>query len=153
MARDDTMVLITETGGLLMYRLRITIFGLLAWMCVTVAAQTVEEVVPQTGDRQFGIVKASTFYRDATGKVEKIESVFTNEAAQKYGFYRQTTVYSDGNPASFEMYQIDEVVNNSGVVKRIDYVDKDDNTTQVLLEFTDGSIYSLQQQSLKAIEV
>ena len=130
---------------------KIAVLFLLA--CAQLAlAQSVREIVPRPGDRDYGNYVKHVVYYGASGTVEKVDSYLTAELAAKMGYDRQLTVYREGIEYSFEMFQTGETLGRTGLERRIDYVDAKDRLERVELVFAAGRRYSLEGEALKVLK-
>lgn len=129
---------------------KIAVLVLLA--CAQLAlAQTVQEIVPRPGDRDYRNYTKLLVYYGASGAVEKVDSYLTAELAAKMGYDRQLTVYRDGVEYSFEMFQTEETLGRTGLERRIDYVDAKDRLERVELFFESGRLYAFEGEGLKVL--
>ena len=130
---------------------KIAVLALLAWAQLAMA-QSVREIVPRPGDRDYDNYTKLVVYYGASGVVEKVDSYLTAGLAAKMGYDRQLTVYRDGVEYSFEMFQTGETLARTGLERRIDYVDAKDRLERVELFFAGGRRYSLEGEELKVLK-
>ena len=116
-----------------------------------VLAQSVREIVPHPGDRNYGSYAKLLVYYDEAGVVAKVDSYLAAELAAKMGYDRQLTIYKDGIEYSFEMFQTAETLGRTGLERRIDYVDAKDRLERVDLSFASGRLYALEGEELKIL--
>lgn len=115
-------------------------------------AQSVREIVPRPGDRDYDRYTKLVVYYDASGVVDRVDSYLTPELAAKMGYDRQLTVYKEGIEYSFEMFQTEESLGRTGLERRIDYVDAKDRLEGVGLFFESGRFYVLEGEELKILK-
>lgn len=129
--------------------MRKTLIVLAFLACAGLAfSQTMREIIPRPGERDYRSYTKILVYYDASGEVTKVDACLTEALAAKTGFARQVTLYEGGIERSFEMFQTEASTARSGLLRRIDFVDAKDRLEGVELFFEGGRRYRLEKKQL-----
>jgi hypothetical protein len=117
-----------------------------------VISQRTEELTIEKGNKLYGIIEKKTTIFNEENIIERIELILTDEASRKNGFTKQIVYFKDGKESAYEMLQNNEIQNNTGVLKRIEYIDLEDKVVQIDLVFENDVKYILKEKLVSLVE-
>jgi hypothetical protein len=118
-------------------------------LCIS---QRTEESVIKEGSSLYGVVDKKITYFSESNTIEKIELYLNENVSLKNGFYKQVVNYKDGKENSYEMFQNNNTISNTGLIKRVEYVDDEDKVFKIELVFENNVKYELVQEQVDLVE-
>jgi hypothetical protein len=113
---------------------------------------TIKEVIFQPNDEEYKQFMKHTFFYNERNELIKVETYLSDIFSEEKGYFKQTEIIKEGFAYSFEMIFTEKNTEITGIKKRIDYVDKNDNITYIEFTFDNSRKYKIDGKYIKVLD-